>query len=103
MGTHQSGRNKARNAMPLEVPRYSPTGFKPGTIKVGSASCSVLAVLRKTGAWMTHAQLLLATKRSTKSVCWALLYLQALGLIESGTDTRNSRYKRYRAKKLESI
>ncbi|GAB3359000.1 MULTISPECIES: hypothetical protein [Giesbergeria] len=88
--------------MPLEVPRYSPTGSKPGTIKVGSASWAVLAVLRKTGAWMTHAQLLLATQRSTKSVCWALLYLQALSLIESGADNRNSRYKRYRAKKLES-
>lgn len=86
-----------RMAMPLAVPRYNPR--PAGVILAGSASDTVLAVLRgRPGLWLTHAQILGLTSRSTKSVCWALMFLQAQQLVESTPDdSRNSRYKRYRA------
>ena len=86
-----------RHAMPLEKPRYNPR--PAGVILHGSASHAVLTVLReRPGAWLTHAQLIVLTRRGTKAVCWALLYLRAQGLVESAPDDlRNSRYRRYRA------
>lgn len=85
-----------RKAMPLAVPRYNPC--PPGVIRSGSASDKVLAVLRaRPGLWLTHAQILVLTSRSTKSVCWALMFLQAQQLVESTSDdSRHSRYRRYR-------
>lgn len=86
-----------RRAMHLEQPRYNPR--PAGVILTGSATHAVLTSLReRNGMWLTHAQILVATCRSTKAVCWALLYLQAQGLVESTPDdSRNSRYRRYRA------
>lgn len=88
-----------RRAMALQVPRYNPR--PAGVILTGSASDCVLAALREhPGMWLTHAQILGLTKRSTKSVCWALIFLKANGLVEStADDSRNARYQRYRAAK----
>lgn len=90
-----------RKAMPLTVPRFNP--YPAGVIQPGSASDVVLALLRgRSDVWMTHGQILVLTKRSTKAVCWALAYLQAQGLIESTLDDgRNARYRKYRAAKGE--
>ena len=47
--------------------------------------------------WFNHTQLMRLTGKSTKAVCWGLLYLQRQGLIESGADgLRNPRYRVYR-------
>ena len=85
-----------RRAMPLQVPRYSP--HNTGVIVKGSATDVVLTLLRERPlAWLTHAQLLMHTQRSTKAVCWACLYLTSRGLVESAPDaSRNPRYRRYR-------
>lgn len=88
-----------RRAMPLQQPRYNPR--PAGVILAGSASDVVLVALRsRDGVWLTHAQILNLTSRSTKSVCWALIFLQSQGLVESTSDdSRNARYRRYRAVK----
>ena len=88
---------ESRRGLSLEVTRYNPR--PAGVIREGSASDAVLVALRaRPGQWMTHAGILGVTCRSTKAVCWALLYLQALGLVESTSDdSRNARYRRYRA------
>lgn len=85
-----------RSAMPLTTPRYNPR--PAGVIREGSATDAVLLAMRsRIGVWMTHSQILHSTQRSTKAVCWALLYLKAQGLIESvPDDSRNARYQRYR-------
>lgn len=88
-----------RRAMPLKNPRYNPC--PAGVIRDGSATAAVLTAMRaRPGLWLTHGQLLNLTNKSTKAVCWACLYLQAQGLIESTTDdSRNARYRRYRVAK----
>ena len=88
-----------RQAMPLHSPRYNPR--PPGVIRAGSATDVVLAAMQSHhGFWLTHAQILRLTQRSTKAVCWALIFLKARGLIESAPDdSRNARYQRYRAVK----
>ena len=85
-----------RRAMALELPRYNPR--PAGVIRDGSATDAVLAALRaRPGQWLTHAQVMGVSLRGTKAVCWALLYLQAQGLVESTPDdSRNARYRRYR-------
>lgn len=90
-------RADGRHALALEVPRYNPR--PAGVIRDGSASDAVLSALRtRGGQWLTHAQVMAVSERGTKAVCWALLYLQAQGLIESTSDdSRNARYRRYRA------
>ena len=89
-----------RRAMALTVARYNPR--PAGVIREGSATDAVLAVMRqRSGAWLTHAQLLVLTQRSTKSICWALLYLKAQGMVEAAPDdSRNARYQRYRLAKV---
>lgn len=85
-----------RSAMRLQVPRHSPHNV--GVIVKGSATDVVLTLLQERPlAWMTHAQIMVHTRRSTKSVCWACLYLTSRGLVESVPDaSRNPRYRRYR-------
>ncbi|CAN7342114.1 hypothetical protein LJR074_001947 [Acidovorax sp. LjRoot74] len=85
--------------MALTVPRYNPR--PAGVIREGSATDAVLQALnQRSGSWLTHAQLLVLTQRSTKAVCWALLYLRAQGMVESAPDdSRNARYQRYRLAK----
>ena len=81
-----------------DVPRYNP---RPnGVIRPGSATEAVLCLLRKIdGRYMNHAQIMIATGRTTRAVSWALVFLQAQGLIESTADDgRNPRYQRYRIK-----
>lgn len=91
-----------RRAMPLEQPRYNPR--PAGVIREGSASDITLAALReRPGVWLTHAQILGITGLGTKAACWALIYLAAQGHIESTSDdSRNARYRRYRAAKAEA-
>lgn len=88
-----------RRAMPLEVARYNPR--PAGVIREGSASHTTLAALQaRPGQWLTHAQILHITGLGTKAACWALIYLTAQGHIESTPDdSRNARYRRYRAAK----
>jgi hypothetical protein len=85
--------------MALTVPRYNPR--PAGVIREGSATDAVLSALQqRQGTWLTHAQILKLTQRSTKAVCWALLYLKAQGMVESAPDdSRNARYQRYRVSK----
>lgn len=91
-----------RRDLPLQQPRYNPC--PPGVIRKGSATDAVLSLLEgRPGAWLTHAQILVLTRRSTKSVCWACLYLKSRGLVESTPDdTRNPRYRRYRAVRMQA-
>ena len=66
-----------------------------GVIWVGSATDAVLLSMQP-GHWYTHAQLIARSQRTTKAVCWALMYLRSLKLIRaSDSDARNPRYRRY--------
>lgn len=80
-----------------EVPRFNPRPV--GMIRPGSATEAVLDALRRTNLYMTHAQIIIATGKTTKAVAWALIFLKSQGLIESTADDgRNPRYQRYRIK-----
>lgn len=84
-----------RRDLPLQIPRYNPR--PAGKIVKGSATDAVLTLLQSRPlAWLTHGQLVVHTGRSTKSVCWACMYLSARGLVETGSDSRSTRYQRYR-------
>jgi hypothetical protein len=86
----------------LEVPRYNPR--PAGVIRDGSATQQVLGLLAAhRGQYFTHHQILVQTKRTQKSVCWALIYLKSLSLIDCAPDDgRNSRYLRYCAPKQQT-
>ena len=81
---------------PPERVRFNP--HPPGVPRQGSASCVVLDFLStRPKDFFTRAQLLWHTKRSAKSVDWALLFLRSQHLVEVVSDeTRNPRYLRYR-------
>lgn len=74
--------------------RFNPR--PPGVIREGSASEAVLTVLRSHKGFLTCGQLVFATKRNERTVAWALIYLQQIGLVQALPDVaRNTRYKRY--------
>jgi hypothetical protein len=85
----------ARSSAP-DIPRFNPRPM--GVIRAGSASDAVLQALHKRrGAYFNHAQIVQLCDRTTKAVCWALIFLQELGFIEAtADDSRNARYRRYR-------
>lgn len=87
----------ATQVAPSAVPRFNPR--PKGVVRPGSASDAVLANLRSrpSSVWVNRQQLIRATKRSQKSVDWALIFLRAAHQIETMGDPRNSRYLRYRA------
>ncbi len=68
-----------------------------GVIREGSATEAVLAFLRKSPRrYHRHHEIITGTNRSSKAVCFALIYLRELGYIETTPDAeRNSRYLRY--------
>jgi hypothetical protein len=70
----------------------------PGVIRHGSTTDAVLSFLatHSDRRWR-HWQIVVAVKRPHKTVSWALVYLGALGLIESTPDASHSRYKKYKA------
>lgn len=79
-----------------DIPRYNPR--PAGVIRPGSATNLVLALLcKRRPAFLTHHQIMDQTKRTTKAVSWALIYLRAQGYVEITGDGRNARYQRYRA------
>lgn len=81
----------------------SPPPFNPrpaGVIRDGSATETVLEWMRTRdpAAWWTRGQIMAGTRRTEKSVNWALLYLRSEGYIECIPDgSRNPQYLRYRA------
>ena len=88
----------AAPAKPEQRQRYNPS--PAGQPRPGSATDAVLAELRRTGAALTEAQLLWATKRSHSAVSWSLLRLVDWGVVDKIPDpTRHARYCRYRAVK----
>lgn len=87
----------AAKPLALNNPRYNPR--PAGVIRPGSATDAVLALLcRRHPTYLNHAQIMRQTERTTKAVCFALVYLKAQGHIEATPDdSRNGRYQRYRA------
>ena len=82
--------------------RAAPPRFNPrpaGVIREGSATEAVLEYLRTSKlVYHQHRQIVHGTGRSTKAVCWALIYLRELGHVVATADAeRNSRYRRYAA------
>lgn len=70
----------------------------PGSIQAGSATETVLAILREQPArYFTAGDLMACTGRSHPAVSWAPLYLQREGLIRAVGDSRNERWLRYTA------
>jgi hypothetical protein len=93
----QLSRMGAARAHAPSIPRYNPR--PAGYIRPGCASEVVLAVLvRRTPVFLTFAQIMQQSKR-TKGACdFALSYLLTQGHIEfTSDDSRNPRYRRYRA------
>lgn len=86
----------ARGGKQERAARFNPR--PPGVIREGSATHAVLEFLRsRPRMFFTHGQIVDATGRTEKSVCWGLLYLRTQGLIDSLEDaTRCSRYLKYR-------
>lgn len=86
----------ARGGKPERPAHFNPR--PPGVIRDGSATHAVLEFLRsRPRMFFTHGQIVDATGRTEKSVCWGLLYLRTQGLIDSFEDaTRCSRYLKYR-------
>lgn len=82
-----------------------PAIHKPRPIEImrpGSATSAVLEYLRLEPVFRMEAEIRAATGRSHSAVSWALLVLRARGYVLCVPDVvRNSRYLRYRAKKLE--
>ncbi len=89
----------ARTPVALEVPRYNPR--PAGVMREGSATKAVWDVLRaRPLMFFTHAQIMASTRRSAKSVDWALIFLRSQAMVESVPDEgRNPRYLRYRVTK----
>jgi hypothetical protein len=92
-------RNEAAGQRPAFNPR------PPGMIQPGSTTEAVLAYLRAVPdtRWLNRAQLVIATRRSNKSVDWALQFLRQHGLVECIPDGERPRvgaqYLRYRARR----
>lgn len=97
MAGQLSSMAEARRTAP-DHPRFNPR--PAGMVRPGGASDAVLALMvEKLPArpYLTHAQLVRLTNRTTKSVSWAVIYLRSLDLIEATADDgRNCRYQRYR-------
>lgn len=86
-----NGRNQS-----APVAKFNP--YPAGVMRCQSASHSVYTALEaQKGRWVSHDQIMSLTGRTTKQVCWGLLYLTRQGLVESAPDEyRNPRYLIYR-------
>lgn len=93
---------------PQAVRRRPPVNpHAPGQFWPGSTAEAVLNFMCRPahlGRFFTHAELILATQRSSKAVCWAVSFLVSTGRIEaSHSDPRNPRYRRYRVPRHKVI
>ncbi len=77
----------------------------PGQFWPGSAAEAVLQYMTAhRGRFFTHAELILATQRTSKAICWAVEFLVNTERIEaSNSDPRNPRYRRYRVPRHKVI
>lgn len=72
----------------------------PQGVREGSATDRVLAELRKSAPQaLTHGQLRARCNAGRGAICWAVRYLESIGLIVKVSDTRRHQaYRRYRLK-----
>ena len=104
IGGLSSGQYLYQNQDQVEPPSKSfGPGPKPnprpkGLVVGGSSTEEVRDFLEeRQGTWFTKGQIHFITKRTPKSIDWALIYLRQLGQIEvSGDLGRNPRYLKYR-------
>ena len=87
---------QSRNSLNLAVSRYNPR--PAGVLQEGGAAKAVLSFLQQhPERYFTFSQIVTHTKRTTKSLDWACIFLRSLGYVECARDEgRNSRYLRYR-------
>lgn len=86
----------AQRGLGLQSPRYNPR--PAGVLQEGGAAKDVLSLLQAhPERFFTFSQIVTHTKRTTKSLDWACIFLRSLGYVEcTRGDGRNSRYLRYR-------
>jgi hypothetical protein len=87
----------ARREPDAQAPRFNPR--PAGVIQQGSATDAVLHFLRANrGRYFSRVEIIVATRRSEKSVDWALIFLRREGLADCiPDDRRNPRYLRHGA------
>ncbi len=91
----------AQRGLGLAVPRYNPR--PAGVLQEGGAAKAVLSFLQQhPERYFTFSQIVTHTKRTTKSLDWACIFLRSLGYVECARDDRNPRYRRYRIAKNEN-
>ena len=88
------------SSAPIRLVEPARHNSRKGTPIPGAATATVLVYLQQRASvgvpWANHAQILRGTGCTTKALCWALMYLQALHQVEAVPDHRNPRYRRYR-------
>jgi len=86
----------AQRGLGLQTPRFNPR--PAGVLQEGGAAKAVLSFLQQhPERYFTFSQIVTHTKRTTKSLDWACIFLRSLGYVECARDEgRNSRYLRYR-------
>ncbi len=89
----QSALNRS---LPVVQARFNPR--PAGVLQEGGAAKAVLSFLQQhPERYFTFSQIVTHTKRTTKSLDWACIFLRSLGYVECARDEgRNSRYLRYK-------
>lgn len=93
----------AQRGLGLECPRFNPR--PAGVLQEGGAAKAVLSFLQEhPERFFTFSQIVTHTKRTTKSLDWACIFLRSLGYVECVRDeARNPKYLKYRVASVRPV